>query len=191
LTIAEHSVSGETLTLPAMSRPGFALLSLILVSAGCSRNGSQTAATRAHGAPTVIAVSAPEVQALVARPGARATLVNVWATWCPPCREEFPALVKVGKTRRDDGLRLIFVSADMEDQVGDVRKFLTAHGVTDTVYIMTGDAMTFINALNPKWTGALPATFVYNGRGELASFWEGAADEAEFNHSVDQAIATQ
>ena len=174
-----------------MSRLGLAaLLGLILVSAGCSRGGSSTSTSRSRGAPTVIAVSAPQVQALVARPGARATLVNVWATWCPPCREEFPGLVNVGRTRRVDGLRLIFVSADMEDQVADVRKFLAAHGVSDTAYIMTGDAMTFINTLNPKWTGALPATFVYNGRGELASFWEGAADENRFNQSVDQAIAT-
>ena len=45
--------------------------------------------------------------------------------------------------------------------------------------------------MNPKWTGALPATFVYNARGELASFWEGAVDEDRFNESVDQAIATQ
>ena len=143
-----------------------------------------------HPAP-LVAITASEVQALAARPGARATLVNVWATWCPPCREEFPGLVRVGEKRRGEGLRLVFVSVDPEDQLPVVRKFLAARGVADTAYIVTGDPMVFINTLNPRWTGALPATFVYNGRGELASFWEGAADENRFNQSVDQAIATR
>jgi thiol-disulfide isomerase/thioredoxin len=158
----------------------------LLLFCGCSASKS---AHHAAGPGPVLTISAAEVQALAARPGAQATLVNVWATWCPPCRREFPALVQVGEKRRADGLRLVFVSADPEEQVADVRKFLASHGVSDTAYIMTGDPNAFINTLNPKWTGAIPATFVYNRRGELASFWEGAVDEDHFNQSVDQAIA--
>lgn len=156
-------------------------LGLALLS-GCSS---------ARQATVVVKVSAAEVQALASRPGAKATLVNVWATWCPPCREEFPTLVQVGQKRRGDGLRLVFVSADPEDQIRDVRKFLSAKGVADTAYIISGDTNDFINTLNPKWTGAIPATFVYDSRGELAAFWEGAADEDRFNQSVDQAIAAR
>lgn len=156
------------------------LAAALLLLAGCST----------RHAP-VLTISAADVQALAARPGAKATLVNVWATWCAPCREEFPTLVQVGEKRRADGLRLVFVSADPEDQVKVVRKFLAARGVSDTAYIMTGDPNDFISRLSPKWTGAIPATFVYNSRGELLSFWEGAADEDRFNHSVDQAIAAQ
>jgi len=159
----------------------------LLIVAGCSTSSGR----HARGSAPVLTISAAEVQALAARPGARATLVNVWATWCPPCREEFPTLVQVGEKRRADGLRLVFVSADPEEEVAVVKKFLAAKGVSDTAYIMTGDPNAFINRLNPKWTGAIPATFVYNRRGELASFWEGAADEDRFNQSVDQAIATR
>ena len=139
----------------------------------------------------VVAISAPQIQALVARPGARATLVNVWATWCGPCREEFPTLVQVGKKRRAEGLRLVFVSADPEEEIGAVRTFLATRGVTDTAYIIHGDSNQFIDTLNPKWTGAIPATFVYDARGRLSSFWEGAANEAEFDESVNQALATR
>jgi thiol-disulfide isomerase/thioredoxin len=139
----------------------------------------------------VLPISAAEVRALAARPGANATLVNVWATWCPPCRAEFAGLVHVGRQRRADGLRLVFVSADPQEDMATVKKFLAAKGVSDTAYIMTGDPNDFINTLSPKWTGAIPATFVYNRRGELTAFWEGAADENRFNLSVDQAITTQ
>jgi thiol-disulfide isomerase/thioredoxin len=154
----------------------------VLLLCGCASAG---------GHAPVVKISANEVRALAARPGAKATLVNVWATWCAPCREEFPTLVQVGQKRRSDGLRLIFVSADPEDQMRQVRKFLTAKGVSDTAYIISGDTNDFINTLNPKWTGAIPATFVYDSRGGLTAFWEGAADEARFNQSVDQAIAAR
>ena len=149
--------------------------------AGCSSGRA--------GSPAVVAITADQVRSLAARPGAKATLVNVWATWCAPCREEFPGLLEVGKKRRADGLRLVLVSADFEDQTAAVRKFLRARGVADTAYIISGDPMAFINRLNPKWTGALPATFVYNSRGELDQFWEGAAGESRFNESVDRAMA--
>lgn len=173
-------------TLVRMFRLSACVASALLILAGCSASSTR----HARGRAPVLTISAAEVQALAARPGARATLVNVWATWCPPCREEFPTLVQVGEKRRADGLRLVFVSADPEEEVAVVKKFLAAKGVSDTAYIMTGDPNAFINTLSPKWTGAIPATFVYNSRGELASFWEGAADENRFNESVDQAIAT-
>jgi thiol-disulfide isomerase/thioredoxin len=178
-----------------MSRPTLWLVAgMVGFCFGCSAQdrprAAHTTAKAGSGAPAVVAITASELKAIAARPGARATLVNVWATWCGPCRQEFPALIKVGKDRKTDGLRLVLVSADFEEQLGEVRQFLVARGVSDTAYIMTGEPNAFINSMNPKWTGALPATFVYNGRGELASFWEGAVDEAHFNRSVDQAIAT-
>lgn len=180
-----------------MSRPNRWLLAgMVGLCFGCSSSedrprAAHSTSNASDGSPAVVAITAPELKALAARPGARATLVNVWATWCGPCRQEFPDLLKVGKDRKADGLRLVLVSADFDDQLAEVKKFLAVRGVSDTAYIMTGEPNAFINSMNPKWTGALPATFVYNGRGELASFWEGAVDEAHFNQSVDQAIATQ
>lgn len=169
-------------------------LALVVAVAGCSGRGADRAsvADRARAAgPPVVAASAVDIQRLAARPGARGTLVNVWATWCAPCREEFPALLEVSRARARDGLRLVLVSADFGDQVSAVRAFLAARGVTDTTYIKAGDDMPFVNTLNPQWSGALPATFIYDGAGHQVEFWEGMADEARFQRSVNQVLAAR
>ncbi len=164
--------------------------SLVIALAGCTAR-SPRPAPESHPpgtvAPPVVPVTAREIRAMT-RSGAHAMLVNVWATWCAPCREEFPTLLRAAHARERDGLRLVLVSADFADQLPAVRRFLAAQGVTDTTYLKTGDDMAFIDSLDPRWSGALPATFVYDGAGRLTAFWEGRAEEARLTQSLDQAL---
>src|SRR5438105_7372379 len=148
------------------------LAALLALAAGCSSRAEPPRASSAAELE-VIPATAMEIQALAAAPGARATLVNVWATWCAPCREEFPALLRAAHENRGNGLRLVLVSADFDDQLAAVRRFLTAQGIHDTTYLKSGDDMSFINGLGREWSGALPATFVYDAHGRRVAFWEG------------------
>jgi len=157
--------------------------------AGVSREVVSDSSSAAAATPVVVPVSAEQALTLVSRPGNRATLVNVWATWCAPCKEEFPVLLRIARERAHRGLRLVLISADFPDQLPAVHRFLVEQGVTDTTYHETGSEMTFINALSPRWSGALPATFVYDDRGRLTDFWEGKADSARFSRSVDALLA--
>src|SRR5437762_8158135 len=149
--------------------------------AGVPKDTSQASASsdafhsEAHpqAMPRVVPATSSQVMADVHASGTPVTLVNVWATWCAPCREEFPDLVRFERNWRGRGVRVIFVSADFEDQLPEVREFLAKHGVTGDTWIKTGDDMRFINGLDPKWSGALPATFVYDRDGKLLHFWEG------------------
>ena len=116
----------------------------------------------------------PAIMAAIKAPGAQAVLVNVWATWCEPCREEMPDLVRFYRDNRAQGLRLVLISADDDDQRAEVARVLGALGFDGPAFIKRGNDMAFIDALDPKWKGALPATFLFDGRGAKKRSWLGS-----------------
>ena len=116
----------------------------------------------------------PAILAAVKAPGASAVLVNVWASWCEPCREEMPDLIRFYRDHRAQGLRLVLISADDDDQRAEVARILGALGFDGPAFIKHGNDMTFIDALDPRWKGALPATFLFDGRGTRSRSWLGA-----------------
>ena len=177
------------------------VVAVALVLAGCAPKPAErtsgdaadtTAVTAVDSSRVVIEpIDAQGLLAAVRAPGAQATLVNVWASWCQPCREEFPDLVRLERDYRGRGLRVLFVSADFDDQLAETRQFLVRHGVTTPSFIKTGDDMQFINAMDRRWSGALPATFLYDRSGKLRAFREGKADYWFFEHEVLAILASQ
>ena len=115
----------------------------------------------------------PAIMAAIKAPGAQAVLVTVWATWCEPCREEMPDLVRFYREHRGKGLRLVMVSADDEDQAATVARVLAEEGLDAKAFIKTGSDAAFIDSLDPKWRGALPATFLFDGKGTRRHSWLG------------------
>jgi thiol-disulfide isomerase/thioredoxin len=98
-------------------------------------------------------------------------VVNYWATWCEPCREEFPDLIEFQRRYHDRGVAFLSISLDSpKERDNQVKKFLTEQQPVFPVFIKNGtdDPDTFINAIDSEWTGALPATFVYDRRGRRA-----------------------
>ena len=147
------------------------MVAAICLLAACSR-------------PAVKPVTAAEVLQAVREPGAKAVLVNLWASWCGPCREEFPDLVRLERAYAAKGLRVVFVSWD--DNARAAVKFLAKQGVTAPSLIKSDaeNDQKFLTGIEPKLSGALPATLIYDGQGKLQSWWEGAVSYAEFEKKV-------
>lgn len=133
-------------------------------------------------------VTAQALLKIVRDSGAKVVLVNVWATWCGPCREELPDLVRLARDYETKRLKVLLVSADMESDLPQVKKFLAEHGVDFPAYLQAQKDQEFIDAINPHWTGAIPATFIYDGTGKLHEFWEGSASYATFEQKVQQVL---
>jgi len=148
---------------------------MVCLLAGCAREAPEA---------TIKRVTAAQLLDVVRAPGAQAVLVNVYATWCGPCREEFPDLVKLERNYRVKGLRLLFVSADDEENMAAVKRFLAKQGVDYPTYLKAEQDMEFINGLEPRWDGALPATLLYDGAGRQRDFWTGAADYKTFEQKL-------
>src|SRR5271156_5994613 len=133
-------------------------LAALLVSCGA---GKHVSVEDEHVTP----VTSADVQRLIHEPGAKAVLVNMWATWCWPCQEEFPGLVRVAEKYSGQGLRTILVSADDTDQVAAVKAFLAKEGVDFPAYIKAEKDQAFIDGMDKQWTGALPTMFIFDGSG--------------------------
>ena len=117
--------------------------------------------------------------------GEKAVLINMWATWCGPCVEEFPHIVELQR-KYDERLQVIFVSADFEK--GPAINFLREQGVDWTTYFKTGKDQEFITKMSSEWSGAMPFTKILDVEGNLVSSWENKADFDTFESNVKQAL---
>ena len=112
-------------------------------------------------------------------------VVNFWATWCVPCREEFPDLVKLYLNYRDKGIQLVLLSMDDQDQVEAVKEFLKDNKVDFVSYIRGGqDFEGLVNAIDPQWVGAIPSTFVFNRQGKRVDTMVGKQDYQAFEKAI-------
>lgn len=117
-------------------------------------------------------------------------LVNFWATFCDPCRDEFPDLVKIDKDFRPQSLEFVTVSLDdVIDIKTSVPEFLGSMQATMPAYLLNvNDPEPAINLVDPKWRGDLPATFLYNEKGEVVYRHIGRVDPAELRGEIEKLV---
>jgi thiol-disulfide isomerase/thioredoxin len=141
----------------------------------------------------VRAVNAEEMQALLKRNGSHPLLVNYWATWCDPCRDEFPDLVKIDTDYRDKGLEFIAITLDdLVDIKTAVPKFLQTMKAKMPVYLLNvSDPEPAINLVDPNWGGALPATFLYDKQGKVVYKRFGRVNPGELRAAIEKLVGGQ
>jgi thiol-disulfide isomerase/thioredoxin len=120
----------------------------------------------------------------------RPLLLNFWATWCDPCREEFPDLVKLDGDYRDKGLNFIAVSLDdITDIKSEVPKFLNQMKATMPVVLLNvKDQDAAIKAVDSAWDGQMPATFLYDHDGKVVFRHFGKIKPDELRAAIDKEI---
>jgi thiol-disulfide isomerase/thioredoxin len=117
-------------------------------------------------------------------------LINFWATYCDPCRDEFPDLVKIDKDYRPRSLEFITISLDdMTDIKTEVPKFLGSMKATMPAYLLNvSDPEPSIDLVDPAWQGSLPATFLYNAKGEIIWKHIGRIKPEELREEIEKVI---
>jgi len=144
-----------------------------------------------HTPPPFSVVDGDEVRRAVVAYRGQVVMLNVWATWCEPCRKEFPAIVSLDSIYRNRGLRVLTVSVDEPEDVGEkVRPFIRRMRAQFPVWIKgPGDPMRFMARVDSALTGALPQTIIYDRNGNRAHVLTGEQTLISLRSIIDPLIS--
>jgi thiol-disulfide isomerase/thioredoxin len=135
-------------------------------------------------------VDAKALGEVVAREKGQVVVVNFWATWCVPCREEFPALSRLQKALGPKGLRLVGVSTDTARDLPAVERFLDAQKPAFPNYRKKsgGDDQVFIDAVDRSWGGELPFSVLYGRDGRKVRVLSGKHSYADYEKEIQRLL---
>jgi thiol-disulfide isomerase/thioredoxin len=144
-----------------------------------------TAAALLPAAHKLQRVDESAYQKLIASNKGRVILVDFWATWCKPCRAEMPELVKLESRLRAKGVKLITISADEPEKEAEAANSAAQLGVPTPAYIRrANDDDKFINFVDAKWSGALPALIIYDKSGRRVKSFIGETSMKDVEAAV-------
>jgi len=149
-------------------------------------NWTQKAAvTWAHEPVSLDTIGVDGIAALVRNPTGKLRLINLWATWCVPCVQEFPELVTLNRMYRDRGFELVSISTDDSAARPKALRFLEKQQSSSPNYVFTGDdKYKLIEAIDPKWQGALPYSLLVEPGGKIVYAHEGAIDPEQLKKII-------
>ena len=128
-------------------------------------------------------------QKLVNNHKGKVVLYDFWATWCAGCREEMPLLITIENRLKARGFELVTISADDPEQDADAETVLKQFRAPEPGYRKQAvKDEQFINAIDPKWSGALPALFLYDRNGRKVQSFIGETDPRIIEAAVNKLL---
>jgi len=148
--------------------------------------GLLLAAAPAAKIPTLDETAYPRT---VAEHKGKVVLVNFWATYCVPCRAEMPQLLKLQQKLKARGFDLVTISADEPEQEGQALQFIQKNSIPAPFYRKQAkNDDKFINGIDPKWSGELPASFLYDKTGKKVKSYFGEVNIASLERDIEKLL---
>jgi thiol-disulfide isomerase/thioredoxin len=110
----------------------------------------------------------------------KVVVVDFWATWCPPCREEIPGYIKLQDKYGKDGLVIVGVSLDRKG-AAVVKPFMEKQGMNYVVVIGDDETVGAFGGFN-----AIPTTFIIDRQGMIRDKKTGAEETAKYEKTLQQ-----
>ncbi len=138
---------------------------------------AQEATTIVSETQTVPILNYEELAPLLNKKEDKTYVVNFWATWCKPCVEELPYFENIHSNYEGKNVEVLLVSLDFPKQINDqLVPFITNNKLQSEVVVLDDpDQNKWINAIDPSWSGSIPATIIYNKN--KRAFYEQSFDE--------------
>ena len=138
-------------------------------------------------------ITGEELRLLAKPKNKNPVLINFWATWCGPCRVEFPDLIEIDADYRQKGLNFFIVSVD-DFAVIDTRvpEFLKDYDSTMPSYLLNIEerriAARAIRRIAPRFTDTYPLTLLFDGRGRLVYQKSGVINPKILRAQIDKVL---
>lgn len=118
-------------------------------------------------------------------------VVNFWATFCKPCIEEIPDFIRLAEKYKKQKVKLLLVSLDLPSYVAvRLPAFIKKNNYkTNHVWLNETDADIFCPMIDPKWSGAIPATIIVNNKTGYKKFAEDQISPQDFEKYLNEAIS--
>jgi thiol-disulfide isomerase/thioredoxin len=117
-------------------------------------------------------------------------LVTFWATWCEPCRDEYPMLNELAKQYAPQGLKVVGVSLDQDGDLILMRRFLARYKPIFPNYRKKkGEEDAFVQAVLPGWNGSIPASVFYAKDGQQIGHFVGAGDHDTYEAAIKMLLS--
>jgi len=112
-------------------------------------------------------------------------LVTFWATWCEPCRDEFPMVNELAKQYASQGLQVVGISLDQDGDLILMRRFLVRYKPLFPNYRKSkGEEDAFSQTVMKGWNGSIPASFFYAKDGTQIGHLVGASDRETYDAAI-------
>lgn len=144
-------------------------------------------ASRAQ-AQQVEVIKFDKLQQLRQQPHDTLYVVNFWATWCRPCIKELPYFEAANQKYKNQPVKVVLISMDaVEDLDSRMKPFVQKRGLKSKLLLLDEvDGNSWIDKIEPKWSGAIPATMVYNNKRGTYEFREAEMTEQELTELIEQ-----
>jgi thiol-disulfide isomerase/thioredoxin len=131
-----------------------------------------------------------ELEQRVAKGKDTTYVINFWATWCGPCVAELPNFEKLNLLKSAKPLKIILVSLDFKSKLQTaVVPFVKKNKIKSSVYVINEpDQQAFIEKVDMKWSGAIPATLFINTKKNIRLFYEKEFTFNELNKVLETEI---
>lgn len=129
------------------------------------------------------------LEAVINRRSDKLQVINFWATWCAPCIKELPYFEEVNKSASDK-IDVTLVSLDFADEFEKrVLPFIKKRNLQSRVLLLDEiDYNSWIDKVDPSWSGAIPATLIINPSNGKRKFLEKELNEGELDSLIEEIL---
>jgi thiol-disulfide isomerase/thioredoxin len=145
-----------------------------------------TQSSRPAAAQTLTQIDLAGYNKLLADHRGKPLLVTFWATWCEPCRDEYPLVNQLARDYASKGLVVLGVDMDDDSAINLIQHFLERNRpIFPNVRKQMGHEDVFVRGVDPQWKDEMPANFFYAADGRLLGFMIGGHPRDDFEKIIN------